>query len=127
MATFNKHYTTFELLNLLKRGSLTHYYWSYNNGQYTFYFLDNRRCPKLEPNGTFSFVSHKANYYRLRNKINFLPFRLILDSRSKNDIYNCYLYSIVPDSCFLYDCSSIKLRELNNSLNGNQIVNVVVI
>ncbi len=126
MATFNRHYTTSELLNLLKRGSLTHYFWSFNNNLYTFYFLDNRRCPKIE-NGNFYFVSHKANYYRLRNKINFLPFRLILDPRSKHSPYNYYLYTIVPDSVFLNEGSSEKLNQLNEQSAGNQIVNVVVI
>ena len=126
MATFNKHYTTSELLALLKRGSLTHYYWSFNNGLYTFYFLDNRRCPKIQ-NGTYNFVSHKANYYRLRNKINLLPFRLILDSRSKIAPYNYYLYNIVPDSVFLNDGSSEKLYQLDKLSDGKQIVNVVVI
>ena len=126
MATFNKHYTTSELLNLLKRSSLTHYFWSFNNGLYTFYFLDNRRCPHLQK-GNYYFVSHKANYYRLRNKINLLPFRLILYPRSKKAPYNYYLYSIVPDSVFLNDGSSEKLNQLNKFSDGNQIVNVVVI
>ena len=126
MATFNRHYTTSELLSLLKRGSLTHYFWSFENGLYTFYFLDNRRCPKIE-SGIYSFVSHKANYYRLRNKINVLPFRLILDPRSKNAPYNYYHYSIVPDSVFLNEGSSEKLNYLNVSSDGNQIVNIVVI
>lgn len=126
MATFNRHYLTSELLNLLKRGSLIHYFWSYNNGLYTFYFLDNRRCPKVQ-SGNYSFVSHKANYYRLRNKIYNLPFRLILDPRSKTAPYNYYLYSIVPDSCFLNECSSEKLNQLNELSDGKLIVNVVVI
>lgn len=126
MATFNKHYTTSELLNLLIRGSLFHYFWSFNNGLYTFYFVDKRRCPKIQ-NGFFSFVSHKANYYRLRNKINFLPFRLSLDPHSKSAPYNYYLYTIYPDSVFLNDCSSEKLNQLNEQSDGKQIVNVVVI
>lgn len=126
MATFNRHYTTSELLNLLKRGSLIHYYWSYNNGLYTFYFIDNRRCPKIQ-NGTYFMVSHRANYYRLRNKIYHLPFRLILDSRSKTSPYNYYLYQIVPDSVFLNEGSSDKLKFLNKFSDGKQIVNVVVI
>lgn len=126
MATFNRHYTTSELLDLFKRGSLTHYYWSFNNGLYTFYFIDNRRCPKVQ-NGTLCMVSHKSNYYRLRNKINLLPFRLILDPRSKTAPYNYYLYHIVPDSVFLNEGSSDKLNQLNNQSDGNLIVNVVVI
>lgn len=127
MATFNKHYTTSELLHLLKRGSLIHYYWSYNNGLYTFYFLDNRRCPKLQSNGTYSLFSHKANYYRLRNKINLLPFRLVLDPRSNTNFFNSYLYTIVPDSVFLNEGSFDKLNQLNEQSDGNLIVNVVVI
>ena len=127
MATFNRHYTTSELLSLLKRGSLIHYYWSYNNGLYIFYFLDCRRCPCLQSDGTCYIVSHKANYYRLRNKINTLPFRLILDPRSKADKDNIYLYNIVPDSVFLNEGSSDKLNQLNEQSDGNQIVNVVVI
>lgn len=127
MATFNRHYLTSELLHLMNRRSLTHYYWSFVNGVYTFYFLDNRRCPKLQSNGTYSFVSHKANYYRLRNKINLLPFRLILDPRSKTNSFNCYLYTIVPDSSFLSDGAGYKLKELNNLSDGKLIVNVVVI
>ena len=127
MATFKSHYTTSELLNLMKRCSLTHCYWSYNNGLYTFYFLDNRRCPKLESNGLYSFVSHKANYYRLRNKIDPFPFRIRLDSRSNDDKYNCYFYYLVPDSVFLNEGSSEKLNQLNEQSDGNLIVNVAVI
>lgn len=126
MATFNKHYTTSELLNLLIRGSLFHYFWSFNNGLYTFYFVDKRRSPMIQ-NGFYSFVSHKANYYRLRNKIYLLPFRLVLDPRSKTAPYNYYLYQIVPDSVFLNEGSAEKLNQLNEQSDGKQIVNVVVI
>lgn len=126
MATFKSRYTTSELLKVLERRSLIHYYWSYNNSEYTFYFIDNRRSPKIE-NGTFYFVSHKANYHRLRNKINLLPFRLILDSRSKNSPYNYYLYNLVPDSVFLNEGSFEKLNQLNEQSGGNRIVRVVVI
>lgn len=127
MATFNRHYTTFELLRLLDRRSLIYFYWSFSDGLYTFYFLDARRCPKLQANGFYSIVSHKANYYRLRNKINLLPFRLILDPRSKTNSYNYYLYTIVPDSVFLSDGPCYKLKELNKHSDGKLIVNVVVI
>ena len=122
MATFNKQYTTSELLSLLKRGSLTPFYWSRNNGLYTFYLLDNRRCPKLQSDGTCSFVSHKANYYRLRNKISVLPFRLLLDS-----CFTSYVYTIVPDSVFLNVDSEHVLKLLNKLSDGKIVVNVVVI
>lgn len=127
MATFNRHYLTSELLDLLKRGSLTPYYWSFNDGLYTFYFLDNRRSPRLQSNGTCYFSSHRSNYYRLRNKINALPFRLLLDYRSLSSNPNCFLYNIVPDSVFLNEGSSEKLNHLNELFDGKLIVNVVVI
>lgn len=127
MATFNSRYTTSELLKVMERRSLQHYYWSYNNGEYTFYFIDNRRCPKLNSNGTYSIVSHKANYYRLRTKLTFLPFRLILDPRSKWNTYRNYLYDIVPDSCFIFGDAGFKIKELNERYGGQLVVRVVVI
>ena len=124
MATFKSHYTSSELLNLLKRGSLTHYYWSYTNGLYTFYFVDKRR-DLFTDNGYIAIVAHRSNYYRLRNKLNCLPFRLYLDSRSK--VSSSYLFTIVPDSVFLNEGSSDKLNQLNDEFDGKRIVNVVVI
>ena len=124
MATFNKHYTTSELLNLLKRGSLTHYFWSYNNSLYTFYLVDNRRDYIID-NGYIAILAHRSNYYRLRNKLIGLPFRLYLDPRSKSS--TSYLFTIVPDSVFLNEGSSEKLNQLNEQFDGERIVNVVVL
>ncbi len=124
MATFNKHYTTSELLNLLKRGSLTHYFWSYNNNLYTFYFVDNRHT-YFNNNGFIDIVAHRSNYFRLRNKLNSLPFCLSLNPHSKEG--NMYLFTIVPDSVFLNEGSSDKLNQLNEQFDGKRIVNVVVL
>lgn len=123
MATFKSHYTTSELLKVMKRCSLDHCYWSYQNGEYTFYFIDNRRVPILKSNGLIHISCHKANYYRLRNKINLLPFRL--DLRRK--FHNHYSFDLVPDSYFLYDCASTKIKQLNEGYRGQLIVRVVVI
>lgn len=123
MATFKSHYTTSELLKVLDRHSLIHYYWTKNNGEYTFYFIDNRRLPRLKATGVYRISCHKANYYRLRNKINFLPFRLGYLTKYGNN----YSFDLLPDSSFIYDCAGYKLTELNISSDGNLIVNVVVI
>lgn len=123
MATFNRHYLTSELLHLLDRCSLTHYYWSKYNGVYTFYFIDNRRLPRLKATGVYRISCHKSNYYRLRNKINNLPFRLV----SLSKYCNLYSFDIVPDSTFIMDCAGFKLKELNEQFDGKLVVNVVVI
>ena len=123
MATFFRHYLTSELLELLKRGSLLHYYWSYNDGLYRFYFVDARRHLSRASNGLLHFCCHKANYYRLRNKINYLPFRL--DFLSKYG--DTYAFDLVPDSCFINDGADYQLKELNTRFDGNLFVNVVVI
>lgn len=124
MATFKSHYTTSELLNLLKRGSLTHYFWKYANGEYTFYFVDNRRDFYVE-DGFITISADRSNYFRLRNKIKFLPFRLYLNPHSKKN--NVYLFTLLPDSVFLNDCPEYRLNHLNDVSNGNLIVNVVVL
>lgn len=123
MATFKSQYTTSELLNLLKRRSLNPYYWTYD-GEYTFYFVDNRRDYFVD-NGYICIYSHRSNYYRLRNKLKFLPFGLDLDSRSKFN--SVYLFTLYPDSVFLNEGSSEKLNQLNEQSDGNLVVNVVVI
>lgn len=123
MATFKTRYTTSELLKVMERRSLIHYYWTYNNSEYTFYFIDNRRLPRLKANGLYHICCHKANYYRLRNKINFLPFRLDFLTKS----VNLYSFDLVPDSVFINDGAGFKLLELNAQYKGNLIVRVVVI
>lgn len=127
MATFKSRYTTSELLKVMERRSLNHYYWTYNKGEYIFYFIDNRRCPILDNDGTYRFVSHKANYYRFRNKINFLPFRLILNPRSKTNMFRTYSYNLVPDSTFIMGCAGFKIKELNERYGGQLVVRVVVL
>lgn len=124
MATFKSQYTTSELLNLLKRRSLTHYYWSKCDGIYTFYFVDNRHDYFLEY-GYIHIYAHRSNYYRLRNKLALLPFGLDLDSRSKSN--PVYLFTLYPDSVFLNKGSLEKLNQLNEQFDGNLLVNVVVI
>lgn len=124
MATFKSQYSTSELLNLLKRSSLTYYYWSLNNGEYTFYFVDNRRHPYMDK-GFISFVSHRSNYFRLRNKVKNLPFRLCTDPWFKKD--NTYLFTLFPDSVFLNVDSEYRLNLLNKITDGKFVVNVVVI
>lgn len=123
MATFKSLYTTSELLKVLERRSLIHYYWTYDNSEYTFYFLDNRRLPILKANGTYCISCHKANYYRLRKKINLLPFRLDCLTR----LHLLYSFDLLPDSTFIMDGAGFKLKELNEQYNGNLVVNVVVI
>lgn len=123
MATFKSHYTTSELLNVLDRGSLNYYYWTYNNSLYTFYFIDNRRFPLLNSNGLYHISCHKANYYRLRNKLFSLPFRLANLSKC----FLLYSFDIVPDSVFLNGGSFDKLCQLDKQFDGKLIVNVVVI
>lgn len=123
MATFNSRYTTSELLKVMQRRSLIHYYWTYNNSEYTFYFVDNRRPLSRASNGLLHFCCHKANYYRLRNKINYLPFRLDFLTRYGKT----YSFDLVPDSCFINDGAGFKLLELNAQYKGNLIVRVVVI
>lgn len=123
MATFKSHYTTSELLKVMERCSLIHYYWTYNNSVYTFYFIDNRRLPRLKATGVYRISCHKSNYYRLRNKINNLPFRLV----SLSKYCNLYSFDIVPDSSFINGCAGFKLKELNEQYNGNRLVRVVVI
>lgn len=126
MATFKSRYTISELLKVLERRSLIHYFWSKENGEYTFYFVDKRRDYFIAK-GMISVVGHRSNYFRLRNKIRFLPFRLSLDPRSKSNPFDIYLYTIVPDSVFLNEGSAEKLDYLNEQFDGKQIVNVVVI
>lgn len=123
MSTFNLRYTTSELLKVMERRSLILYYWTFNNGEYIFYFVDNRRLPSRNQNGLLHFTCHKANYYRLRNKINFLPFRLSLWYKEGKT----YCFDLVPDSCFINDGAVFKLKELNDQYNGNLFVRVVVI
>lgn len=123
MATFKSRYTTSELLKVMERRSLIHYYWAYNNGEYIFYFVDNRRIPFYRPIGLIHLCCHKANYYRLRNKINYLPFRLDFLTKSAN----LYSFDLVPDSCFINDGAGFKLKELDEQYNGNLVVRVVVI
>lgn len=123
MATFNSRYTTSELLKVMERRSLIHYYWTYNNSEYTFYFIDNRRLPRLKANGLYHISCHKANYYRLRNKINYLPFRLDFLTKSAN----LYSFDLVPDSCFINDGAGFKLKELDEQYSGKRVVRVVVI
>lgn len=124
MATFNSRYTTSELLKVMERRSLVHYYWTYNNSEYTFYFVDNRRPFVRKPNGLLHFNCHKANYYRLRNKINFLPFRLAFLTILANKTYS---FDLVPDSMWINDCSGFKIKELNERYGGQLVVRVVVI
>ena len=126
MATFKSLYTTSELLNVLNRRSLTHYYWNYTKGEYTFYFVDNRRDFDFE-NGYIRILSHRSNYFRLRNKLKSHPFVLSLDPRSKSNSCDIYCYTLVPDSVFLNEGSEECLNHLNDVWNGNLIVNVVVI
>ena len=123
MATFKLRYTTSELLKVKERRSLIHYYWTYNNSEYTFYFIDNRRLPCYNPNGLMRIACHKANFYRLRNKIKLLPFRLFLVSKW----FHLYTFDLVPDSVFLNEGSSDRLNQLNEQYDGKLIVNVVVI
>ena len=123
MATFKKLYTTSELLSLLNRGSLKPYYWSYD-GDYTFYCVDNRHDYYID-NGYVCILSHRSNYYRLRNKLMCLPFGLSLDPRSKSR--TTYLFTLYPNSVFLSEGSSDKLNQLNEDYDGKLIVNVVVI
>lgn len=123
MATFKSYYTTSELLKVIERRSLFHYYWSCENDEYTFYFVDNRRLPRFNLNGLLHIYCHKSNYYRLRNKINLLPFRLDFLKKSAN----LYSFDLVPDSCFINDGACFKLLELNAQYKGNLIVRVVVI
>lgn len=123
MATFNSRYTTSELLKVMQRRSLIHYYWTYNNSEYTFYFVDNRRPLSRASNGPLHLCCHKANFYRLRNKINSLPFRLDFLTRYGKT----YSFDLVPDSVFLNEGSSQKLNLLNDLFDGKRIVNVVVI
>lgn len=124
MATFKSQYTTSELLNLLKRRSLTPYFWKYTKGEYTFFFVDNRRDFYME-DGFITIVADRSNYFRLRNKIKFLPFRLDLNSHSKKS--NVYFFTLLPDSVFLNVCPEYRLNNLNDVFNGNLTVNVVVI
>lgn len=123
MATFNRYYLTSELLSILKRGSLIHYYWTYNNSLYTFYFVDNRRPLSRSSDGLLHFCCHKANFYRMRNKINNLPFRLAFLTK----YCKTYSFDLVPDSVFLIEGSSDKLNQLNEQFDGKLVVNVVVI
>lgn len=123
MASFNLRYSTSELLKVMERRSLIHYYWTFNKGEYTFYFIDNRRLPRLNANGLYHISCHKANYYRLRNKINSMPFRL--DYLTKYG--KTYSFDLVPDSCFINDGAGFKLKELDERFDGNLFVRVVVI
>lgn len=123
MATFKSLYTTSEILKVLERRSLIHYYWSFENGLYTFYFVDNRRLPILNSNGLLHIYCHKANYYRLREKISLLPFRLDFLTKS----FNLYSFDLVPDSCFINDGAGFKLKELDEQFGGKFVVRVVVI
>lgn len=123
MATFKSRYTTSELLKVMQRRSLIHYYWTCKNDEYTFYFVDNRRSLSRASNGLLHFCCHKANYYRLLNKISFLPFRLDFLTRYGKT----YSFDLVPDSCFINDGAGFKLEELNQRYGGQLVVRVVVI
>lgn len=123
MATFKSLYTTSEILKVLERCSLIHYYWSFENGLYTFYFVDKRRPLSRASNGLFHLCCHKANYYRLREKISYLPFRLDFLTRYGKT----YSFDLVPDSCFINDGAGFKLKELDEQYNGKRVVRVVVI
>lgn len=123
MATFKSLYTSSEILKVMERRSLIHYYWSFENGLYTFYFVDKRRFPCFNSNGLLHIDCHKANYYRLREKISYLPFRLDFLTKSAN----LYSFDIVPDSCFINDGAGFKLKELDEQYNGKRVVRVVVI
>lgn len=126
MATFKSIYTISELLKLLNRHSLIHYYWTKkSNGEYYFYFVDARRDHLIREDGFIEFITHRSNYYRLRKKILYLPFRLNLDSRSKSG--SIYSYLLVPDSVFLNEYSFSKIKQLEKNYGGDYIVHVVVI
>ena len=123
MATFKSRYTTSELLKVIERRSLIHYYWKYNNSEYTFFFVDNRRPLSRASNGILHLCCHKANYYRLCKKIYYLPFRIAFLTKYGKT----YSFDLLPDSCFIHDCADFKLKELDERYDGQLVVRVVVI
>lgn len=128
MATFKRSYTVAQLLDMLKKSTILPFCWRNVDSVPKFYFVDSRRSCVATDYENLHFVSHKANYYRLKKKIEFLPFRVrLLNHCNYNQLY--YVLEVCPfikGDCFYYDPAT-ELERLSNLFSPDYKVNAFVI
>ena len=128
MATFKKIYTVSELLKMVEKSTIIPFCWRNGDQIPQFYFVDARRSCVATDYENLHFVTHKSNYYRLKKKIYFLPFRVRIENHCKYDqlYFILEVCPIILGDPFYYDPVS-ELKRLANEFSKDYKVSTYVL